>query len=123
MKPRILWWDGLGGLVVGALVLIAAPWLSALYGMPLWFVVFTGIVNVAYGSYSTTLVLRKRRTAWQLRLLWRANAVWAVLCFIYIAWLIEDIRFLGVFHLVAEGLYVGALAILERKWIATLIRD
>ncbi|WP_420426777.1 hypothetical protein [Algiphilus sp.] len=123
MKPRILIFDALGGLLVGVLVLIFAPWLVSFYGMPLAFVVFMGIVNVAYGCYSGTLVLSARRSRWRLGLLWRANMAWGVLCLVYIAALWEGLTSFGVLHLGLEAVYVAGLGWLERRWMPDLVRE
>lgn len=123
MKQRILWFDAIGGLTVGVLVLGAAPWLSTFYGMPLWFVLFMGAANVAYGSYSGSLVLRRHRSRAQLRLLSTANGVWCGLCCVFIAWWWDALTVFGFLHLAAEGLYVAVLGVLERRWIGVLIRQ
>ena len=50
-KGRLLWVDGLGGLLVGAVVLLLSGWLSELEGLPEGFVVFMAGTNLVYGSY------------------------------------------------------------------------
>lgn len=123
MKPRILIFDALGGLLVGVLVLIFAPWLSSFYGMPFAFVVFMGAVNVAYGCYSGSLVLSGHRSRWRLGLLWRANMVWGALCLVYIAALWQGLTPFGVLHLGLEAVYVAGLGWLERRWMPDLVRE
>lgn len=107
---------------MGGAVLAASPWLTGFYGMPLAFLLFMGAVNIAYGSYSASLLLRARRSRLQLTLLWGANGVWGGLCLLYIALLWDTLTVWGVLHLGLEALYVGGLGCVERRWMPALIR-
>ena len=116
LRRKLLWIDGLAGLTVGAVVLAASGWLSERYGLPRSLLLFTGVANVAYGSYSTSLArrsVRPRRLIWFLIF---ANLAWAVVCFILAIVYRETATFFGLAHLVGEGLFVGGLACLEWRW-------
>lgn len=121
MKKSILWVDGIGAITVGTLVLIINDWLSKLYGLPQKFVIFMGIVNIAYGLYSTPLAIRKRRSKRSLKVLVIANSTWSLLCFLFAVRFMKVISVFGLLHLVGEGIYVGGLAYLEWRWKKYLV--
>lgn len=123
MKKHMLWIDGIGGLAVGILVLSVNPWLSELYRLPQAFIVFMGITNLAYGSYSTSLVIRKSRSKSHISILALANSAWGLLCFLFVTYFFENITLFGITTLVLEGIYVAGLGYLEWKWMAHLITD
>lgn len=125
MTKRILWVDGLGGLVVGVLMLVvmllAGSWLSDTYGLPLGLLWTMTAANLAYGTYSTTLASRSRRPMALILLLVVANATWTVVCFrwTYLHW--QASSWIAQAHLVGEGLWVGGLAWLEFRWRRDLV--
>lgn len=83
------------------------------YGLPERIVLFTGLANVAYGLFSLQLAARRVRPMGMIRGLVVANGTWPVVC---AALLVEHgaaATWLGRGHLVLEGLYVGALAVIE----------
>ncbi len=121
-RPRLLWVDSLGGLGVGAGVLILSTWLSELQGLPWQVLVFMGVANLVYGSYSLSLVLRARRTTPQIALLAGANMAWLLVC-IAIAWIYHDVMTIfGDLHVIGEGIYVAGLGAVEWRRRATLER-
>lgn len=123
MIDRILWVDSLGGLVVGGVVLALSEWLATLYGLPHGLMVLMGCANVAYGCYSGSLVLRKRRPrVWIVALVF-ANAAWAVVCVILIVRFAETAQPLGLVVLALEALFVGGLAAVEWRFRERLIVD
>jgi len=109
----LLWVDGIGGAVAGVVVLLAYGWLSAWYNLPRELLFGIGVANLSYGAYSLTLASRKRRPKPLILFLIAANLTWAGLCFWWAVRFAESASWLGLTHLVAEGLYVGGLAILE----------
>ncbi len=113
MRTHLLWIDSRAGLTVGVFVLVLSPWLTELYRLPRWLVMTTGIANLAYGAYSGMLVRRERRPYALLVLLVSANAAWAVLCMLAALRFAHTASWLGLAHLVGEGLFVGGLAALE----------
>ena len=123
LRKDILWFDGIGGIAAGIIVLSFNPWLSGFYGLPQTFIIFMGIVNLAYGSYSTPLAIRKRRSKRQISVLAAANTVWGLLCFSFLILFMKGITIFGITHLVVEGVYVGGLGCLEWQWMEDLMTD
>lgn len=124
MNPRalaILRFDSLAGLLVGILVLVLKDELAGLYGLAPTVVFWTGIANLAYGSYSGTLVLRERwghlpsRRA--IGLLVAGNLAWTGVCGLLIAYFWQDASTIGLAVLAFEGLFVGALGLVERRLV------
>lgn len=113
LRHRLLWIDGLAGLGAGVVIVLASGWLSGWYGLPTKLLLFTGVVNLAYASYSLPLARRTRRPAGLNRLLVAANLFWAVVCFALAIHYREVASVLGLVHLLGEGVFVGGLAGLE----------
>jgi hypothetical protein len=116
LRHRLLWIDGLAGLVAGAVTLLASGWLSEWYSLPQELLFIIGAANLLYGSYSTSLAMRSIRPEKLILLLVCANLIWAMLCLslAIIYWEIATLFGLG--HLLIEGLFVGGLARLEWRW-------
>lgn len=123
MKSKILWIDGIGGLSVGILVLIFHSCLSELYNLPLQIVIFLGIMNVLYGSYSTPLAMREKRKMGFIIFLSIANMTWCFVCLALFLNFRETISIFGLLQLLGEGLYVGALGLVEWRWRNDLLRS
>jgi len=87
----LLWLDGGAGCVVGLLVVTLREWLAAIYSFPLDLVLFFGLSNLAYSSYSTTLAV--------LASTWRSASV------------------LGLASVALEGIFVGSLAYAEYRFL------
>ena len=81
--------------------------------MPRAAVVAIGAANLAYGAFSLSLALRRRRSPGQIAALVTANAAWAAVCGLAAARLAGTASAFGIAQLVAEGAYVGGLAALE----------
>lgn len=122
-KQGILWFDAVGGLSVGGLVLVFSPWLGELLGLPTAFVVFLAVANLAYGCFSASLVRMRVRPRQLLYALAGANCLWALLCCAYVFWFRETITVFGAAHLVLEAVYVGGLGVLEWRWNERLVSD
>jgi hypothetical protein len=112
-RYKLLRIDSFGGLSVGLLMLLLSHWLSSWYGLPRGFILFTGLVNIIYGCYSFSLLLRTKRPLSLIILLVLANLVWAVLCVLWAVIFAQTASFLGTIHLLGEALFVGGLAYLE----------
>ena len=116
IRRKLLWIDSLAGLTVGIAVLLAAGWLQALYQLPIDLLYFTGTVNVAYGLYSLSLVVRSKRPPNLIKLLVVANLTWAVIC-LWLAYHFSNTASpFGLAHLFGEGIFVGSLALLEWRF-------
>ncbi len=118
---HLLWIDCAAGALAGVAMLLLVDWLTSLYGMPTDLLVFIGIANVLYASYSLSLAIRRTRTPLLLNALIVANSVWALLCVgLAVRWAGTATLF-GMAHLLAEALFVGRLASLEWKWRGLLL--
>ncbi|MEM9585663.1 MAG: hypothetical protein AAGA03_00155 [Planctomycetota bacterium] len=113
MPAKLLWIDCTGGIVVGGIFLAANSWLAVWLGLPQLQVLILGLANLSYGSCSLALAIRKRRPLELIRLLAVANVGWALICYGLVAWYWTQLSVFGVLHLVAEGVYVAVLGIVE----------
>ncbi len=117
----LLWVDGLAGASVGVLVLVLHSWLAVLYGLSASLVLGLGAANLAYGCYSSTLAVRLHRGRPPSRravvTLVAANAAWAVVCVVLAIALRERATLIGTAVLAFEAVFVGALALLERRYL------
>lgn len=120
-RRRLLWVDGLGGLVVGVIVILLFGWLSELEGLPQKVLIFTGVANLVYGSFSTSLAARRVRPLKLIVFLAIANIAWSPVCLLLAIQFSESITSVGIVHLIGEGLYVGGLGCLEWRWREWLI--
>ncbi|HTV02981.1 MAG TPA: hypothetical protein VMF13_20710 [Luteitalea sp.] len=113
----ILRLDSGAGLLAGLLVLVLHRWLAGLYGLLPALLVFMGIVNLAYGSYSGWLARRWRRgqtlSPALIGLLVAGNAAWAAVCLTLVALEGASLTMFGRAHLIGEAVFVGALAFVE----------
>ena len=115
-RSRILWIDGIGGIVVGVAVLALHSWLTLWYQLPREFILFMGLINLLYGCYSLPLAFRKKRPLHLIIILVIGNLTWAVLCLWWAYSFRETASILGLIHLIGEGIYVGGLGLLEWRW-------
>jgi hypothetical protein len=121
---RILAVDGLGGLAVGALMLVVLRPLAAFYGLSWGVVTFVAVANVAYGSYSSTLAYRasrgKKPSRRAVDVLILANTMWTLVCVTLLVATWGTAGIFGQLHIGAEGLYVLALAGVEARYVRPL---
>lgn len=111
---NLLWVDCTAALVAGAAVLLLRGWLANLYALPENLVLIIGVVNVAYGAFSFSLaVARHHRPKFLIYALVFANLSWAATCFVIGAAYLRTASIFGLGHLIGEGVFVGALALLE----------
>ncbi|HYW30038.1 MAG TPA: hypothetical protein VE869_00930 [Gemmatimonas sp.] len=109
----LLWVDSGAGLLAGVVVLALSSWLSELYALPRALLLGMAAANLAYGTFSGSLALRTRRPRPLLVLLVLANAAWAALCGAA-AWIVAgQASAFGLAHLIAEGVFVCVLAVME----------
>ena len=88
-------------------------WLSHLEGLPQEVLLFTGVVNLLYASYSFSLAVRAERPLRLIKLLVFANLAWVPVCLGLIAAFSATVTPFAFVHLVGEAIYVGGLAVLE----------
>jgi hypothetical protein len=115
-RRKLLWVDGGAGLIAGSVMILANSLLNGWYKLPRELLLFIGLVNVAYASYSLSLAKRSVRAMRLIVLLVRANLFWSVVCLVMAVAYIEVASFFGLVHLVGESLFVGVLASLEWRW-------
>ncbi|MGJ8725355.1 MAG: hypothetical protein ACSHYB_12425 [Roseibacillus sp.] len=113
---RILWLDCLGGLLVGALVLLLLRPLSSWEGLPISVVASMGLINLCYGGFSLYVTTRKFRPLRLVKTLAVANMSWLVVCGGIAFFFRQEISSLGMLHVVGEGIYVAALGVTEWRW-------
>lgn len=123
---RILALDGVGGLVVGALLLVFLRPVAAFYGLSLGVAAFVAAANVAYGSYSSSLAYRafhgKPPSRRAVDAIIVANATWTLVCGSLLVATWGQAGVFGQLHIGAEGLYVLVLAGVEARFVRPLAR-
>jgi hypothetical protein len=112
----LLRFDSLGGLAAGALMLILRRALAEWERLPVELLTGVAAANLIYGSFSGTLAVRAQDPdAFYLRLLVRANAAWALVCWALAAVTWNESSWWGKAHLLGEGVFVGALEWVEQR--------
>ncbi|WP_434419082.1 hypothetical protein [Nannocystis pusilla] len=113
----ILWLDGCAACVAGVVVLALHEALARLHGFSPALVLFIGAVNLAYSCYSGTLAVRascgRTPTRRAIDVLVVANLAWVVVCAAIVASTASTASIFGLAHVGIEGLFVGALAVVE----------
>lgn len=124
MHPRgraLLWIDCVAGFTGGTLVVSFKEWLSDLHAFPEDLVLFLGLSNLAYASYSLTLATRasmgRTPSRRSIELLVIANAAWVLVCASVIASTWPFATVFGLAHVGLEGLFVGSLAFTQYRVI------
>lgn len=116
--------DALAGLSVGLTVLLLVKPLSQLYGLPEPELRGLALANLAYGSYSGSLVIRLSRgralSLFSVRFLALANALWAPICLAIVVAFWPRLQPLGVTVLLFEAVFVGGLGVLEWRILPLL---
>lgn len=110
---RLLWIDCTAGALVGVLIIALSGWLSELEGLPQSVLLFTGVVNLLYASYSFSLAVRAVRPMHLIKLLVVANLAWVPVCITLVVYFRETITVFGILQLLGEAVFVGGLALLE----------
>lgn len=113
LTRNLLWTDCTAGAAVGVLVLALSGPLSDLHDLPRSVLVFTGVANLAYASYSFSLARRARRPRGRIRLLAVANMAWAPVCVALAAMHWTSASVFGQLHLLSEAVFVGGLGACE----------
>ncbi|MEO0857851.1 MAG: hypothetical protein AAFY55_13490 [Bacteroidota bacterium] len=112
-RRNLLWIDCSGALAVGVLVLALSGWLADLHGLPRSVLLFTGVMNLVYGSFSLSLARRTVRPKPLLSLLASANMAWPLVCIALVVLHRATIGPTGLLHLLGEAIYVGGLGFVE----------
>lgn len=122
----ILWLDSIGAVAVGILVLSLRAWLAPLLGFSVGLVTFLGGMNLVYGAYSGPLAFRASRgrdpSRFAVDFLVVANLAWAMVCASIALLNGRGASVFGIGHVALEGLYVGSLALVERRYVRPFTR-
>ncbi|PYC22544.1 hypothetical protein DMO17_13865 [Aquipseudomonas alcaligenes] len=113
---HLLWVDCAAAATAGVLMLLLGPWLSEVYRLPRGLLLFIGVTNLLYASYSFTLALRGKRPRLLLYGLVAGNALWAGACVVMAVQFAGAASLFAQIHLVGEALFVGGLAACEWRW-------
>src|SRR5688572_14287497 len=115
--PRqILWIDGTAGLLAGISLFLTLDWLEELYNIPRGTLVFIGLANLTYGTYSLSIARLKKRRRILIVILVIANMAWALNCMRMAMTLGDTASIFGMIQLIGEAIFVGALACLEWRY-------
>ena len=116
---RILWIDCGAACVAGIVMLAAREWIAELHGLSRSLMMFVGVVNLVYGSYSGSLALRASMGRMPSRLaidvLIAANFAWSIVCAALVGTTWGSSTGAAQFGL--EGCFVAVLAICERRYV------
>ena len=123
---KILWLDAGAAAAAGATVLTLRAWLVGLHAFPPALIVFVGVSNLAYASYSGSLAVRasldKTPSRRAVEVLVFANLAWTVVCAAVLAATWRSASVFGLAHVALEGLFVGCLAVAERRFVLPAAR-
>src|SRR5688572_11389047 len=106
VRRNLLWIDCAAAALAGVAVLTFSRWLSSLYALPHALLLFTGVVNLLYGSYSFTLATRAIRPRSAINLLVFANLLWTAICLGLAVVFGGSASVFGIGHLVGEAAFV-----------------
>jgi hypothetical protein len=119
MKPfnlrSLLWFDCAAAAITGMAMLALAGLLAPLFGLPRVFVVFIGLVNLAYGAFSFSLARQPSPARGRVRALVAANLLWVGFCVVTALYFAGPGSWLGASYMLAEGFFVGLLATVEAR--------
>jgi hypothetical protein len=116
LRRQLLWIDGLAGLLAGASLFLTIDWLEQWYNIPRGTLVFIGIANLTYATYSLSIAMLKKRPAILIVILVTANLTWALNCLRMAITFGETASIFGLIHLIGEAIFVGGLAFLEWRY-------
>lgn len=118
---NLLLFDSCAGSGVGLIVLCFCNWFAEIYGFSVPLTVFMGAANLSYGIYSGALALRVWRgnqlALGAVRLLVGANLAWVLPCVLIAGLTWSTSSHWGKAHLFLEALFVGGLALVEKKYL------
>jgi hypothetical protein len=115
--PRqLLWIDGLAGLLGGISLFLTIDLLEKWYNIPRGTLVFIGLANLTYATYSLSIARLKKRSGILIVILVIANLAWALNCLRMAITFGETASIFGLIHLIGEAIFVGGLACLEWRY-------
>jgi hypothetical protein len=115
-RRYILWIDGLAGLLGCISLFLTLDRLVGWYNISRETLVIIGIANLAYGTYSLSIAMLKKRPEILIVILVLANLTWAVNCLRMAITFWDAASIFGLIHLIGEAIFVGGLACLEWRY-------
>lgn len=116
LRRKLLWIDGLAGLLGGASLFLTIDLLEKWYNIPRGTLVFIGLANLTYATYSLSIARLKKRPAILIVILVTANLTWALNCLRMAVTFWDTASIFGLIHLIGEAIFVGGLACLEWRY-------
>jgi hypothetical protein len=113
---HLLWIDGTAGLLAGVSLFLTLDWLEELYNIPRGTLVFIGLANLTYATYSLSIARLKKRPGILIVILVIANLGWALNCLRMAITLGDTASIFGMIQLIGEAIFVGGLACLEWRY-------
>jgi hypothetical protein len=113
---KLPWIDGCAGLTVGASMLLLQDFLQGFYGLSPQMFQLIAFANVGYAPFGLVLGALRRRPRGLLYWLIFANFMWSVVCAVLAARVWATASIFGLTHIIAEGVFVSALALLELRY-------
>jgi hypothetical protein len=120
LRP-LLWFDCAAAAIAGTATLALAGLLAPLFGLPRAVVLFTGLVNLAYGAFSFSLARQPSPARWLVRALVAANLLWVGVCVVMAIYFAGPGSWLGASYMLAEGFFVGILATVEALTLKAVV--
>jgi hypothetical protein len=114
---KLLWADGIAGLLAGIILLIFSSRLSAFFNLPESLVKTQGFINLLYCSYSLSLARRTVNSKRSVYILALANAAYALFATGVLMYFFRTASVYGIIYLIAEVIFIGLLAVLEWRKI------
>lgn len=117
----LLWFDGGAAFAGGTTVLALREWFAELHRFPVGLVLFIGIANLLYASYSGSLAalasLQKTPSRRAIEVLVVGNLLWMAFCAAVLVATWSSASGFGSAHVGLEGLFVGLLAAAEYRFV------
>jgi len=117
----LLWFDCCAAGLAGVAMLALSGVLAPVFGVPRAMLVAMALVNLAYGTFSYSLARQAEAPRRRVRALVVANLAWTGVCVGLAAYFAGPGSWLGAAYILAEGLFVGALAAVEARALRRLV--
>jgi hypothetical protein len=114
---KLLWTDGIAGLLAGTVLLIFSSRLSVFFNLPESLVKTQGLINLLYCSFSLSLARQTANSKRSVYILAIANAAYALFATGVLLYFFRTASVYGIIFLIAEIVFIGLLAVLEWRKI------
>lgn len=112
---RLLWFDAVAAFTAAVVMLVFGNLLAPRFGVTPGLLTFLAIANASYGAFAFSLARRAQPPMHVVTWLVRANAFWFFVCLGLVLHVRPEATWLGQAYLIAEGIFVGALALIESR--------